>query len=159
MSTSPAPVEPLAAPPPAARKRFEYHAIALVLCTVVLGLAMTMSVQGGTQVNLPGFSTPLPELCHSRRVFGIDCPGCGMTRCFISLGHGDVASAWTYNASGILLFGLVVAQLPYRTMQLWRLSRGRPEWRLGRLTTWLAIALGAALALQWAVKIVSTALA
>ena len=130
------------------RRNFEYHAIFLALSTVVLILAATMATDGSS-VTPPLISRPLPELCNSRRFLGIDCPGCGMTRCFISLAHGDVRAAWEYNAGGILLFGLFVAQIPYRSAQMWRLSRGQAEWRPGRLMGWFAGLLITILMLQW----------
>ena len=36
---------------------------------------------------------PLPELCLARRITGSGCTGCGMTRSFISIMHGDLAGA------------------------------------------------------------------
>lgn len=146
-------------PAPAARRRtFEYHVIVLIGSLTILALAATMSVQGGTQVTPPLFSQPLPELCHSRRFFGIDCPGCGMTRCFISLAHGDLAAAWRYNAAGILLFGMVVAQVPYRGLQLWRVARGQAEWYSQRFVTALSVVLVTMLMVQWVWKLFQMAL-
>lgn len=137
-------------PSPALRRRtFEYHVIILVGSLVVLVLAATMSVQEGTKVTPPFFSQPLPELCHSRRFFGIDCPGCGMTRCFISAAHGDWRAAWRYNPAGIVLFGMLIAQIPFRSLQLWRLRQGKDEWRPRRLITAMSIVLVSLLMLQW----------
>jgi hypothetical protein len=134
----------------APRWYFEHHAIMLAVSVVVLALAATMSVRGeGTQVSLPWMTSPLPELCHMRRMTGLDCPGCGLTRCFISIAHGDVAAAARYNLGGVLLFGLLIAQLPYRSLQLWRLSRGLPALKLRRLTTVLAVIVISMLILQW----------
>ena len=49
--------------------------------------------------DLPGF-----VLCPFRAVTGLPCPGCGMTRAFCSIGHGDIAAAFSYNALGPLVF-------------------------------------------------------
>jgi hypothetical protein len=142
-------------PPPVRRWYFEHHAIMLAISVVVLALAATMSVRGeGTQVSLPMMSVPLPELCHMRRFTGLDCPGCGLTRCFISLAHGDLMAAARYNLGGVLLFGLLIAQLPYRSVQLWRVSHGLPALRVRRLSTALAVILMSTLILQWMWKIV-----
>ncbi len=151
-------VEITAAPPAPQRRSFEYHAIFLVLSIAILVLAATMSVNDGTKVTPPLLSTPLPELCNLRRFFGIDCPGCGMTRCFISIAHGDLLAAWNYNAGGILLFGLVVAQIPYRSAQMWRVSHGHTEWQPRRLMTWLSEVLVIMLLVQWCWRIYETAL-
>lgn len=42
---------------------------------------------------LPGF-----VLCPFRALTGLPCPGCGMTRAFCALGHGDLSAAFGYNA-------------------------------------------------------------
>lgn len=152
-ATTEALVEVPATPAAPQRRSFEYHAIFLVLSVVVLVLAATMSVNDGTKVTPPLLSTPLPELCNMRRFFGIDCPGCGMTRCFISLAHGDLLAAWHYNAGGILLFGLVVAQIPYRSAQLWRIAHGHAEWRPHRLMTGVSVVLVTMLLVQWCWKL------
>jgi hypothetical protein len=34
-----------------------------------------------------------PVLCLFRGITGLPCPSCGMTRAFVSLGHGDLHSA------------------------------------------------------------------
>ncbi len=156
MSATPAVSEAPALPERAGarQRRVEYHLMFLVLSVVVLALSMTMSVRGaGTQVSLPFLDRPLPELCHMRRFTGLDCPGCGLTRSFISLGHGDVVAAWQFNPAGILLFGLLVAQLPYRSLQLWRIRRAQPEWYPRSLFTWLTVALISLLLMQWIIKL------
>ncbi len=35
--------------------------------------------------------------CVWQRIFGIPCPGCGMTRAYVSLLHGDIKKAFEYN--------------------------------------------------------------
>ena len=52
-----------------------------------------------------------PGLCIFRRVTGIPCPSCGMTRSFISLFSGDIASAFFMHPLFWLvpvIFGLLV---------------------------------------------------
>ena len=130
-----------------------FHRTILLLCSAIVVLAMVLSVQSGTRVVLPVVGAPLPELCMMKRWTGAGCPGCGMTRCFISLGHGDLAAAWSYNPAGLWFFAIVLFQIPYRAAQLWRIRRGLPELRTG----WLAqIALGflaVAMVGQWLLKI------
>lgn len=147
----------IAGPTAPMRRHFEYHVIYMVLAIVVLTLAATMSIEGGKQVTPPLLSTPLPELCYSRRLLNLDCPGCGMTRCFISLAHGDVVSAARYNLAGILFFGLVVAQIPYRAVQLWRIRRGMDELRPRRASTVIGIAIVVLLLSQWLLKLYALA--
>jgi hypothetical protein len=130
-----------------------YHVIWLALCAGALMAAALLSVRGGSQVVLPLVNVPLPELCTMRRVTGIDCPGCGMTRCFISLAHGDVASAWSFNPAGLWFFGIAALQIPFRSLQLWRISRGMPEIRSNRATQFVLIACVVAILLQWGLRL------
>lgn len=105
-----------------------YHRALLLLASAIVGLSVVLSVRQETQVLLPVVGTPLPELCMMKRMTGgLGCPGCGMTRCFISLGHGDLAAAWSYNPAGLWFYAILAFQVPYRAIQLWRIRRGLPE--------------------------------
>jgi hypothetical protein len=75
---------------------------------------------------LPGW--PIPSTCPSQSIFGIDCPGCGLTRSFIFLAHGDWHNAFLRNRMGWLLAFAVLLQLPYRLIAL----RGPNRMPLGR---------------------------
>ncbi len=130
-----------------------YHVILLALSVTVLLLASLLSIRDRSQVIVPLLQLPLPELCTMRRLFGIDCPGCGLTRCFISLAHGDIAAAWSYNPAGLWLFLMIAFQIPFRSYQLWRLGRGQRElvvpWVLQVALAILAIAL----LTQWTLRL------
>lgn len=43
-------------------------------------------------------------LCPFRAVTGLPCPGCGMTRAFCALGHGDLSGAFGYNVLAPFVF-------------------------------------------------------
>ena len=135
------------------RPEATFHWALLLLCGGVLLVASILSVRGNRQVLVPGLPIPLPELCTSRRFFGIDCPGCGLTRCFIALMHGDLRSAWSFNPAGILLFAIMAFQIPYRAVQLWRIHRGWPEISLASGAVWAVLLLGLALIAQWAARL------
>jgi hypothetical protein len=87
----------------------------------------------------------------------MDCPGCGLTRCFIHLAHGRVASAWLVNPVGILLFIYVGLQIPVAIAML-AIPQDGPRgvhW-LQRLIPWnekAAILLLLALLVQWIVRL------
>jgi hypothetical protein len=134
-----------------------YHIILLALSASVLLLAVVLSIRDHSQVILPVLQLPLPELCTMRRMLGIDCPGCGLTRCFIALAHGDVTAAWSYNPAGLWLFLVMAFQVPFRIYQLWRLSRGQRElllpWTLQITLAILAIAL----LTQWSLRLAGVA--
>jgi hypothetical protein len=129
-----------------------YHLVLLIICGGVLVLAAVLSVRNQTQVIVPLLGQPLPELCFARRWTGLSCPGCGLTRCFIALVHGDFAAAWRYNPAGPLLFAIMAAQIPFRLVQLWRIRRGLPEWNTGWTAQILLGVLAALMLGQWALR-------
>ena len=114
-------------------RRLRYHAWALTLSFLVLMASALLEVHSSTEVVASDFGFSLPAACLWQRVYGVDCPGCGLTRCFVSLAHGDVAAAWQFNPAGLLLFAFLIYQLPYRTVQIIRLARGRQEIRHDRV--------------------------
>lgn len=135
-----------------ARSRRAHQQLILILSVAVLGAAALLRVEGGQRVVVPGVEVALPEVCTSQRLLGISCPGCGLTRSFISLADGDLGRAWQYNPAGVLLFGFVVAQIPFRSFQIGRLATGREPVRLEPLATWILIAIAGGLFAQWIVR-------
>lgn len=114
----------------------------LIASSIVLGLALLLSVPGTAReedVIVPILNQPLPPLCSSKILFDRECPGCGLTRCFISMAHGDFARAWFFNPAGVYFFVLVLAQLPYRAWQLSRLYRGKETYRNNHLFVFLYV--------------------
>lgn len=129
------------------------HLILLVLCAIVVGLAMSMSIEGGEKVALPGMQSPMPELCHLKRVFHIPCPGCGLTRSFISMGHFNLFAAASYNVVGIPLFILTLLQIPYRAYWLAQPERKKMTLRGFRLEGAFMIGISVLLLAQWLVRL------
>jgi hypothetical protein len=130
-----------------------FHAIWLVLPAVAIALSLVLEIRDSKQVIVPLLNRPLPELCTFRRLMGIDCAGCGLTRSFISLGHLRPADAWKYHPAGPFLFALAAFQIPYRSLQLWRLSRGQSELRLGKSENIVIYSLAVLLLVVWIVRI------
>ncbi|ACY22655.1 hypothetical protein Gbro_3461 [Gordonia bronchialis DSM 43247] len=50
----------------------------------------------------PAGASSGPEVCPFRLATGLPCPGCGLTRSWVSLMHGDVSAAFSFNAFGPL---------------------------------------------------------
>ncbi|MBI2340614.1 MAG: DUF2752 domain-containing protein [Deltaproteobacteria bacterium] len=48
-------------------------------------------------------------LCGFKLIFGIDCPGCGLTRSFLSIARGHLLEAVHYNAAGPLVYLFLLA--------------------------------------------------
>lgn len=130
------------------------HAVGLLGFSVLLGLAATLG-SDGRQVSTPS-GQALPELCVLRQWTGLACPGCGLTRCFISMAHGDLASAWRFSPAGILFFLLTAAQLPLHAAGLARAVWGRAERAPSRWNARLLAAVAALLIVQWVVRLLAS---
>jgi len=97
----------------------------------------------------------LPETCLSRRVFGVSCPGCGLTRSFVAFAHGNLREALRFNAVGPILFLICVLQIPYRLVEHLELGRSRPWWtamkKRAGVVSWFILT---GLVIQWAAGLV-----
>jgi hypothetical protein len=93
----------------------------------------------------------LPRTCIFRERLGFDCPGCGLTRSFVHLFHGDFSASQAAHRCGWLLALAVVFQLPYRIVAIRRLSADRNQW----LSTWhprTSVALVVLLIANWLIQ-------
>jgi hypothetical protein len=90
-----------------------------------------------------GLRFQLPETCMSRRIFGVSCPGCGLTRSFVAVAHGNIRMGIEANIMGPILYLLCWLQIPYRIFRYFgggSSLEGRP--RLGRaadLIIWILL--------------------
>ncbi|MEZ0230832.1 MAG: DUF2752 domain-containing protein [Planctomycetota bacterium] len=133
----------------AARKLRKHHATYLGMALVVLVLSFVLR-EDTEVVRLPLVGTPLPPLCPLKFQTGWDCPGCGLTRSFVALAHGDLAKSWAHHRIGIALFAITAYQLVYRTFMIVK-GEDRIE-RLVPVHRWIGRALIAALLANWALK-------
>jgi len=144
---------PLASGAP--RPRWIFHLVMLCVGVAVTTLSFVLYTDGPTDVVIPWVNIALPPTCSMQNMAGIDCPGCGLTRSFISLAHGKLDASLAFNPAGILVFGVVAFQIPYRIAQLWRLRRGLPEWNLNSASLWVWGLIGIVLMVQWIEKLVA----
>ncbi len=108
------------ASPSRARHHRQMLAIA---CTIVILAFVLVEVANG-RVAVRGFTRyPLPETCISRSLFGLNCPGCGLTRSIIHLAEGDWRASWRSHRLGGLFAAVIVFQVPYRLLALRRPDR------------------------------------
>ena len=97
-----------------ASARQSRHRTMLVVAIGVVILSLLFSVRSDQRVEfgwLPGL--PMPETCWSRSVFGVECPGCGLTRSIVYLAHGDWRDSWAMHRLGFLMALAILAQFPY----------------------------------------------
>lgn len=99
----------------------------ILLLTVGMGAALVLlEIRSGGGVGLRGGGFPeLPAVCLSRRLFGVDCPGCGLTRSLVSLARGDLAASWSYHRLGWAVALAILIQFFFRIFVLVRLKGGR----------------------------------
>ena len=109
----------------------ELWILALAVAAIAGSFILQPSEHGGLSVTVPllGTRISLPEACMSRRIFGISCPGCGLTRSFVATARGDFRSAVKWNAMGPVLFVVVLFQIPYRALEYLGIWRHRKSWR------------------------------
>ena len=128
-----------------------FHWVILLLSIAALAIALVLQIRG-EQVVIPFVEIPLPGVCTHKRILGMECPGCGLTRCFISMARGDFPRAWAFNPTGVFLFAVVVVQIPYRSLQIWRVRRDLPEVRVRRFANGILWLLVVGLFLQWILR-------
>jgi hypothetical protein len=91
----------------------------LILAAIAVGLSATAVV---AYVFPPTEYSFYPR-CYFHELTGCHCPGCGATRCFGALLHGNLAQAAAYNV-------LLLVCLPYIALLVangfWYALRGRP---------------------------------
>jgi hypothetical protein len=89
--------------------------IAVVLCLFAAARLLRL----GPQETLLAGGFELPQLCWFRAMFAADCPGCGLTRCFVLAARLRLAEAWAMHPIGMLFAGYLAATVPLR---VWRLA-------------------------------------
>lgn len=83
-----------------------------------------------------------PTVCWVRRVTGVPCPGCGLTRSFVATAHLDFAAAFAFHPFGPLVFLACILGL---AAIVWRAGSGHwplPPSAIPRLraTAWGVVA-------------------
>ncbi len=127
------------------------HLTLLGICLSMLILARLGSVHDRAEVTLGGVR--LPEVCAWRRLAGIDCAGCGLTRSFVSIMHGRFADAFTFHHLGLPTFLLILLQIPYRLVMLIWADWGQRNLRLGWLGDLALLAIVVLALADWGIRI------
>lgn len=70
------------------------------------------------------FETRPVFFCPLRTLSGVPCPGCGMTRAFVRVTHGDLPAALHVSPLGTLLAIAASALVVYTALRLTVLRRG-----------------------------------
>ncbi|MFT3784536.1 MAG: DUF2752 domain-containing protein [Tepidisphaeraceae bacterium] len=121
-----------------------YHVIILIIGLAVIGAALLAHVEADHR-HIRFAGKTLPEMCVSRRFFGVECPGCGLTRSMTMLAHGYVRESIAMHRLGWLVALFIAGQIPYRVAALlgWTMS--------ARYALWLLWGVLGALVVNWVV--------
>jgi len=130
--------------------------LGISLAAIIGSFVLQPSVHG-LCVSVPGLGegVRLPETCMSLRLFGISCPGCGLTRSFVAMARGEVVESFHLNPMGPVLFGICCFQLPYRVFEILGLWKTSTAWNrfkaLLELSPWAILG---GLMVGWLVRLV-----
>jgi hypothetical protein len=122
-------------PDPAGERRWNWVVLMGACAVIAAGWLVDVGPDGALGL-IGAPAVKFPVLCPSRLLFGVDCPGCGMTRSVTHLLHGRLADSFALHRLGWLVLAAVVFQVPYRS---WRLSGGRSRVanpRVGQILLW-----------------------
>jgi len=114
--------------------------------TAILGASLVLPLPGQD-----GSISHLPSLCPFYNLTGLPCPGCGLTRAFVCLGHGRWHESLHWHPLGWLVYGVCLL-LWLRNGLFW--VRGVTLWPLSpRAVTNLSWSAAAALLLTGIARI------
>ena len=108
-----------------------FRVFVLLVALTVISLSFVMKIKDDQKVYFPFSTQPIPEVCGSRSLFGVDCPGCGMSRAFISISNLQIDRALAFNSASLIVYLFVAIQIPWHAMQIFRTF-----YRGGPIDTW-----------------------
>ncbi len=76
---------------------------AFIGLTGILALSALLPLPGAD-----GRIAHLPSLCPFYALTGLPCPGCGLTRSFVCLGHGQFLQSLHWHPLGLALYGVCI---------------------------------------------------
>ena len=64
------------------------------------------------------FLNHLPHFCLFHKLFGIECPLCGITRAFCNIANADLNQAYNLNIASFFVAAFIVLQIPLRVISI-----------------------------------------
>lgn len=113
--------------------------LAVAAATVAVGAAIWAA-----DPTTPGGLCPQ---CPTKTYLGVICPGCGSLRMLYSLMHGDITTAFRFNALGVVAVALLVwayvawsyGRLSGRRIRSWQNLRWSPMIALVAVSMWFVV--------------------
>ena len=128
------------------------HATFLVLFAALLVLPFLFHWDPSQPSSLSLWGCSLPPTCPSQALFGVTCPGCGVTRAFVALVHLDIQGSLRLHSLGVLLYLFLAARA---ILQAWLLLVPEAASRVGiarlyHCPAWLMVVL---LLVNWVIRL------
>ena len=86
----------------------------IVIMSVSCAVVLASMVFTADSEHVYFFGEALPGSCAFDSIFGLRCPGCGLTRSFVHTAHFDIVEAFRLHPFGPLGFLAVAGQIPWR---------------------------------------------
>jgi hypothetical protein len=101
----------LASPdPPRRAPGWEGRALLLAVCLGAVAAALMLQpAPPAGALSLAGIE--LPGVCAFKAATGVPCPGCGLTRSFVSAVRGDLSTSLAHHRMGAVILFYLLAQL------------------------------------------------
>lgn len=100
----------------------------LLICFGAILAAFLLEMHPDERLRLHGLPrVAVPPLCGSRAIFGVNCPGCGLTRSLVHLTHGHWNASYHSHRLGWVVGAAMLAQIPYRAANLYRRKEHLPN--------------------------------
>lgn len=82
-----------------------------------IAAAIILAVAVGVYFFIDPSSSPVFPKCPFKVMTGMQCPGCGSQRAIHALLHGDIPSAWRFNALLVISVPVLAVMLPVQFMR------------------------------------------
>jgi len=92
---------------------------------LLVGVALLSVVLSPHSDGISLFDHKMPPMCIFHMVTGHRCPGCGLTRSFTFMGHGEIVQAFRMHVLGPFLYLWMLQQIGAKTLAIVRHLRDR----------------------------------